>query len=62
MKKFEALAGGVIWITLALTMAAAALEPVPLKADTPDRPSATSVAMCADGSAMLAMGCESIHL
>jgi hypothetical protein len=61
MKKFEALAGGVLWITLALIMAAAALEPVPVKART-FAPETTSVAMCGDGSAMLAMGCESIHL
>jgi len=61
MKKFETIAGTAVWMAVALTMAAAALEPVEVRAQT--QPAATvAVASCADGTAELAMGCESIHL
>jgi hypothetical protein len=60
MSKFEAFAGTAVWMTVALLMAAAALEPVEVQART--LPSETAVATCADGSAHLVMGCESIHL
>ncbi len=57
MRKLEAIAGSAIWMAVSLIMAAAALEPVEA------RPlDAAAVATCADGSARLAMGCESIHL
>jgi hypothetical protein len=61
MKKFEAIAGSAVWMAVALLMAAAALEPVEVQAQTPPAVAA-AVATCADGSAQLAMGCESIHL
>jgi hypothetical protein len=61
MKKFETLAGGAVWIAVALIMPAAALEPVAAKAPEVEWEMAAQ-APCADGSAMLAMGCESIHL
>ena len=59
MKKFEALAGSMVWMAVSLLMAAAALEPVEVRARTMET---AAVATCADGSAQLAMGCESIHL
>ena len=60
MKKFEALIGTVVWMTVSLLMAAAALEPVEVKARTVE--SQASLSACPDGSAQLAMGCETIHL
>jgi hypothetical protein len=59
MKKFEAYAGSTLWMAVSLLMAAAALEPVEVQAQPVDT---AAVATCADGSAQLAMGCESIHL
>jgi hypothetical protein len=61
MKKFEAIAGSAVWMAVALLMAAAALEPVEVQARTVSG-EALAAATCADGSAQLAMGCESIHL
>ena len=61
MKRFEVVAGSAVWMAVTLLMAAAALEPVEVQAQA--RPAETvAVATCADGSARLAMGCESIHL
>jgi hypothetical protein len=48
-------------MAVALLMAAAALEPVQVRAQT-QKSQAIAVATCAEGSAELAMGCESIHL
>ena len=59
MRKLEAIAGSAVWMAVSLLMAAAALEPVEVQARTPEL---VAVATCADGSAQLAMGCESIHL
>ena len=61
MTKFEAIGGSVVWAAVALMMAAAALEPVEVRAQ-PQPPEAVAIASCADGTAELAMGCESIHL
>ena len=61
MKKYEAITGSAVWMAVSLLMAAAALEPVEVQAKTIET-AAVSVATCADGSARLAMGCESIHL
>jgi hypothetical protein len=61
MKKYEAITGSAVWMAVSLLMAAAALEPVEVQAQTIET-AAVSVATCADGSARLAMGCESIHL
>ena len=60
MKTYEAFIGSAVWLTVSLLMAAAALEPVDVQARTHDRQAA--LASCADGSAHLAMGCQSIHL
>jgi hypothetical protein len=61
MQKFETIAGSAIWMVTALLMAAVALEPVEVRAQV-TAVQAVAVATCADGSAQLAMGCESIHL
>ncbi len=62
MRKLEIVTGSAIWMTVSLLMAAAALEPVAVGAETPGPQTEMAVALCADGSARLAMGCESIHL
>jgi hypothetical protein len=59
MKNFRAFAGSAIWMAVALLMAAAALEPVDVRAQALET---AVVASCADGSVSLIMGCESIHL
>ena len=61
MKNFEAFAGSAVWMAVALLMAAAALEPVEVRAKALET-ELVAVATCADGSASLIMGCESIHL
>jgi hypothetical protein len=61
MHRFEAIAGSAVWVAVALLMAAVALEPVEVRAHAPEA-AAVAFATCADGSAQLAMGCESIHL
>jgi hypothetical protein len=48
-------------MAVALLMAAVALEPVKVHA-RPSAADAVAAATCADGSAALAMGCETIHL
>jgi hypothetical protein len=60
MKKFEAIAGSAIWIAVSLLMAAAALEPVEVRAQALE--TAAAAPTCAEGSAELVMGCQSIHL
>ena len=61
MRKLEAYTGGAVWMAVSLVMLAAALEPVELRAEV--RPlDRVAIAECADGSVLLAMGCESIHL
>ena len=61
MRKLEAFAGSAVWMMVSLVMVAAALEPVELRAQAPS-PERVALAECGDGTALLAMGCESIHL
>jgi hypothetical protein len=61
MHRFEAIAGSLVWMAVALLMPAVALEPVEVQA-RPPAAKAVAAATCADGSAELAMGCETIHL
>jgi hypothetical protein len=61
MKKYEAFTGAAVWMAVTLLMAAAALEPVEVQAQTLEAPAVAS-GTCGDGAAELAMGCESIHL
>lgn len=62
MSKLDTYAGSAAWIAVSLLMTAAALEPVAVKAGPPAPARELAMASCADGSAQLAMGCESIHL
>lgn len=62
MRKFEVVTGSAMWIAVSVLMAAAALEPVSARAQVPSLKAEAPIALCADGSARLAMGCESIHL
>jgi hypothetical protein len=61
MRDLETYAGSAVWMAVALLMAGAALEPVEPGSARADAP-AYAVSLCADGTANLAMGCESIHL
>lgn len=61
MRKLETLAGSAVWVAVSLVMMAAALEPVEVRAQAAPAERLV-IAECADGSALLAMGCESIHL
>jgi hypothetical protein len=61
MHRFDAIAGSLVWMMVALLMAAVALEPVKVHA-RPTAANAVEAATCADGSAELAMACETIHL
>lgn len=59
MRSIESWLGSLMWVAVAVLMPMAALEPVsPGVVAKPDY----AAAPCADGSANLAMGCESIHL
>ena len=60
MRGLKLIATAGLWIALATLMPMAALEPV-TAAEAPERPLFVA-ALCPDGSALLAMGCESIHL
>ena len=60
MRSFESWIGSLIWVAVAVLMPMAALEPV--AAGGADTRIEQAVALCADGAANLAMGCESIHL
>jgi hypothetical protein len=62
MNRFEIVTGSAMWMAVSLLMAAAALEPVAVGAQAPGPEREMAVALCSDGSARLAMGCESIHL
>lgn len=57
--RFWALAA--LWVAVATIMPLAALEPVAAAREAA-APIFYIAALCADGSALLAMGCESIHL
>jgi hypothetical protein len=60
MRSLKLWAAGALWAGLAILMPMAALEPVAIAhaAEVETR----VVALCSDGSANLAMGCESMHL
>jgi hypothetical protein len=60
MRKAVICLGSLLWITIAILMPMAALEPVPAAHAT--LVATMAEASCSDGSASLAMGCESIHL
>ena len=61
MRKIETWLTGLLWVSVAVLLPMAALEPVRLASA---RPAASALALdtCTDGSAHLAMGCASITL
>ena len=61
MRTWQAIAGGTIWMLVAVSMATAALQPVALSAQ-PAADEIRFVAVCADGSSSLLMGCSSMYL
>jgi hypothetical protein len=62
MRKFEAIAGGAIWIAVATLMPMSALEPVDSGRARASSPRHAAASPCEDGSPRLAMGCLSVHL
>ena len=60
MKKFEVYASGALWIAVTLLMAAAALEPVELKARASQVKTAS--AACTGGAAGATARCETVRL
>jgi hypothetical protein len=61
MGKVETWMAGLLWVTVAVLLPMAALEPVGVATAQADAPT-LAVDACADGSANLAMGCASIQL
>jgi hypothetical protein len=62
MRTWQAIAGGTIWMLVALSMASAALQPVAISASATAVDEIRFVAVCADGSSSLLMGCASMYL
>jgi hypothetical protein len=62
MRTWQASAGGTIWMLVAVSMASAALQPVPVSAPASAADEIRFVAVCADGSSSLLMGCSSMYL
>jgi hypothetical protein len=62
MRKLDVWPGAALWALVAVLMPMSALEPVAAagsaRAETPP----LAAGLCDDGSARLAMGCESMHL
>ena len=58
MRTWQAIAGGTVWMLVAMSVAFAALQPVLDLACDEIGP----VAVCADGSSNLLMGCASMYL
>ncbi len=62
MRTWQAIAGGTIWMLIALSMASAALQPVLDSAPVSAGDEIRFVSVCADGSSNLLMGCSSMYL
>ena len=62
MRTWQAIAGGTIWMLVAVSMASAALQPVLDSAPAPAGDEIRFVAVCPDGSSNLLMGCASMYL
>ena len=60
MREWQTWSGGAAWMLLATLMVSAALQPVEVSAAPVE--TVRLVAVCADGTSSLVMGCESIHL
>ena len=62
MRNWQVIAGGTVWMLIATSMASAALQPVSISPPAADRDEIRLVAVCADGSSNLLMGCASMYL
>jgi small neutral amino acid transporter SnatA (MarC family) len=62
MRNWQTIAGGTIWMLIAVSMMFAALQPVSVSAPASAREEFRLVAVCADGSSALLMGCASMYL
>ena len=62
MRKIDVWMGAALWALVAVLLPMSALEPVGAAAQAAVAPSQPVAAASCDGSARLAMGCESMHL
>ena len=62
MHIWQTIAGGVVWKLIAVSIALVALQPVAVCALASLRDDMQFVAVCADGSSNLLMGCASMYL
>ena len=62
MRTWEVIAGVTFWMLVAVSMASAALQPVLDLAQAAACDEFGLVAVCADGSSNLLMGCASMYL
>jgi hypothetical protein len=62
MRKLDMWLGAAFWALVAVLMPMSALEPIAGMRVAPTRAAPLAASVCDDGSARLAMGCESIHL
>ena len=62
MRMWHAIAGGTIWVLVAVSMASAALQPVSVAAQRSAAGDVRLVAVCVNGSPSLLMGCSSMYL
>lgn len=62
MRTWQAIAGGTVWMLVAMGIAIAALQPTLHLAQALACDEVGPVAVCADGSSNLLMGCASMYL
>jgi hypothetical protein len=62
MRKLDMCLGAAFWVLVAVLMPMSALEPIAVAHSARVEAAPLAASDCDDGSARLAMGCESIHL
>jgi hypothetical protein len=62
MRKLDMWLGAAFWALVAVLMPMSALEPVAAAGAARVEAAPLAASVCDDGSARMAMGCESIHL
>jgi hypothetical protein len=62
MRNWQTIAGGMVWMLIAVSVVLAALQPVTVSVLASLRDDMRFVAVCADGSSNLLMGCASMYL
>ncbi len=62
MRNWPTVAGGMVWMLIAVSVALAALQPVTISFLASLGDEMQFVSVCADGSSNLLMGCASMYL